>query len=211
MFGGAAVDEHEAAATSVDGRTARRDRNRVAVLDAVLDLFSAGDLDPGPEAVAARSGVSLRSVYRYVADREELARAAIARHIEKTEHLFVVPHLGEGTLPERIDRFVQARLRLHDAIAATHRAARLRAPTGPVVREQLESGRRRMRAQLREQFAPELRALGPRERRNVTAAADALTQMEALDHFRVTCGFSARVTRDVVTDALARLLGAKEN
>jgi len=36
-----------------DGRTARRDRNRLAVLDAVIELFAEGDLDPDPEAVAA--------------------------------------------------------------------------------------------------------------------------------------------------------------
>ena len=52
-------------ATQTDGRTARRDRNREAVLDAALALFTAGELEPTAAAVAERSGVSLRSVYRY--------------------------------------------------------------------------------------------------------------------------------------------------
>ena len=64
---------------SSDGRTARRDRNREAVLDAVLELFSEDAASPAPDDVAARSGVSLRSVYRYFDDMETLIRAAMAR------------------------------------------------------------------------------------------------------------------------------------
>jgi AcrR family transcriptional regulator len=196
--------------TALDGRTARRERNRVAVLDAVLDLFSEGDLDPSPEAVARRSGVSLRSVYRYVSNREELARAAIARHQEKMADRFVIEGLGEGTFAARVERFVDARLALHDAIAATHFAARMRAPTSPVIARQLETGRRRMRAQLDEHFAPELERMPPARRRNLAAAADALTQLEGIDHFRLRCGLSARVTRQVLVESLTRLLGTEE-
>jgi AcrR family transcriptional regulator len=193
--------------TALDGRTARRDRNRVAVLDAVIELFSEGDLDPSPEAVAARSGVSLRSVYRYVADKEDLARAAIDRHVERVGHLFLISDIGNGSLAARIDRFVDARLALYAAIAPTNRAARLRAPTAPVIERQLERARRQMREQLERHFAPELGRMPPRERRNVAAAADAVTQIESLDLYHLSYGFSARVTRDVLVAALARLLG----
>src|SRR5262245_27280839 len=121
-----------------DGRTARRERNRVAVLDAVLALFSEGDLRPTAEAVAHRSGVSLRSVYRYVADRGELVLAAIERHHAKIEDLFLIPDLGRGPLADRIERFVAARVTLYEAIAPTHRAARRLAPPNPLVAAQLD-------------------------------------------------------------------------
>ncbi|MDZ4824857.1 MAG: TetR/AcrR family transcriptional regulator [Actinomycetota bacterium] len=195
---------------AVDGRTARRERNRVAVLDAVLELFSEGDLDPSPGAVARRSGVSLRSVYRYVADREGLAREAIGRHQEKIAPLFVLHELGEGSFEERVGRFVAARMTLHDAIASTHLAARLRAPASPIIKERVETGRETMRAQLDRQFAPELRLLTAATRRNVATAADALTQLEGIDYFRLHCGLSSRVTRDVLVDALTRLLQTQE-
>ena len=192
--------------TAIDGRTARRDRNRVAVLDAVLDLFAEGELDPSPEAVARRSGVSLRSVYRYVADREDLTRAAIARHTEKVGRLVAIPGFGHGPLAERVERFVAARLRLYDAVAPVHRASRLRAPASPVIAEQLASGRIAMREQMEHQFAVELRPLAARERRNVGAAVDALTQLESLEHLRDHRGMSSRVARDVLVHALIRLL-----
>ena len=37
---------------SVDGRTARRDRNREAVLDAAIELFAEGVLSPSATQVA---------------------------------------------------------------------------------------------------------------------------------------------------------------
>jgi AcrR family transcriptional regulator len=193
---------------TVDGRTARRDRNRMAVLDAVLALFGEGDLDPSPEAVAARAGLSLRSVYRYVTDREDLARAAMALNLERSEPFFALPHIGEGPLPERIERFVASRVRLYDAIGATHRAARLRAPTGPVIRERLAWSRERMREQLEQQFAPELVGVGARKRRDLVAAADVLTQIEGIEHLRMHRAFSSRVTRDILVDGLTRVFGA---
>jgi AcrR family transcriptional regulator len=189
----------------VDGRTARRDRNRVAVLDAVLDLFSEGNLEPSPDEVARRSGVSLRSVYRYVADTDDLIRAAIGRHLEKLAPLLVIDDLGTGTFEHRLATFIDARLRVYEAIAATARASRLRAPTNELIRVQLQNGSRRFRAQLQRQFAVELDRLDPKRRKAVLAAADALTQIETLDVYRHQRRFSASETREMLLVALRAL------
>ena len=189
-----------------DGRTARRDRNRTVVLDAALSLFTEDNLFPTPEQVAQRSGVSLRSVYRYFADREELVRAAIDRHLERNEHLFGIPGGTDGTLDARVERYVDARLRLHDAIGATVRAARLRAPTSEPIRAQLATGRRLLREQLEAHFAADLDALAARDRLDALDAADALTQPEALDHLRHGLGRSAPATRRMLRLAFTRLL-----
>jgi len=190
----------------IDGRTARRDRNRVAVLDAVLDLFAEGDLAPSPDDVARRSGISLRSVYRYVADADDLIRAAIVRHQEKVERLFVIADVGEGSFEHRLETFLDARLRLYEAIAATSRAARLRAPTSEIIRDQLERGRRVLRAQVEQQFAPELGRLEPKPRRAVVAAADALTQIETIDLYRHHRRYSSGESREMLQIALRALL-----
>jgi AcrR family transcriptional regulator len=197
---GELIDEHD-----LDGRTARRDRNRVAVLDAVLELFSEGDLRPSPERVAARSGVSLRSVYRYVADRGDLIRAAVDRHLERVQPLFVIDGGGEGTIAVRVENFVRARMRGYEAIAATARASRLSAGTNELIRDQLDRARRLFGAQLEQQFAPELDLPEP-ERRAVLAAADALTQIETIDLYRVHRGYSATETHTLLVTALRMLL-----
>lgn len=195
----------------VDGRTARRDRNRLAVLDAVLELFTEGDLSPSPEAVAQRSGVSLRSVYRYVSDSDDLVRSAIDRHVEKVGPLFALEPIGEGTFGERVETFVSARLRLHKAIAPAARAAqartRMRAtPASEILRESLHARRGMLRMQLVRHFEAELTTFGS-QADAILAAADALTQIETIDWFVVDGGYTAAQTRDALVTGLHRLLG----
>jgi AcrR family transcriptional regulator len=199
----------DAVAEDLDGRSARRERNRVAVLDAVLQLFSEGNLEPAPDDVAQRSGVSLRSVYRYVANSDDLIRAAIARHTEKIAPLFVIDDLGDGPFERRLGAFVAARMRGYEAIASTARASRLRAPTNEIIREELERRRRWMRAQLERQFAPELDRLPPKTRRAVVSAADALTQIETIELYRHDRRFSSRETTEMLSVALRALLTRK--
>jgi AcrR family transcriptional regulator len=189
-----------------DGRSSRRDRNRIAVLDAVIELFAEGVVDPTPDAVATRVGLSTRSVYRYFEDREALVRAAIDRHLERMMPLFVIHGIGEGDLDERVDRFVTARLRLYEAVAPAFRAARVRGTEDEVIRDRVEATRRALREQTERQFAPELRGLTVSQRRARSAAVDALTQFDTLDLYRVHRGFSSTEARTLLAGALHALL-----
>lgn len=192
----------------VDGRTARRDRNRDDVLDAAISLFAEGDLEPSAAAVAERSGVSLRSVYRYYEDLESLLRAAIARSVEQNRPHFEVEGLGEGQLADRIDRLVSRRLALYGRVAGLARATVLRARTNDLVRDQLALRRAALRDQQDAMFAPELAVLPAPARAEVAAAIDLLIGMEALDLLIHTQLLSAEQAGRVVTRALRSLLGA---
>ncbi len=192
---------------AIDGRTARRDRNRDAVLDAVIELFTEGHVGLVAADVAERSGVSLRSVYRYFDDLEALARAAIARQMERFAPLAELPGLGEGSLDERIERIVDNRLRLYEAIGPTRRAAIQRAPANPILAEQLERTRVLLEEQVEAMFAPELTALSAAERSAVTPGVDLLLGFESFDQLRRIRGLSPAETRRVLHTALGRLLG----
>ena len=190
----------------VDGRSAIRDRNRNAVLDAVLALFSEDNLSPGPEEVALRAGLSARSVYRYFEDRDALSWAAIERQVERVLPLFRIPAIGQGDRVERIDRFVTVRLRLYDAVAATARATRMRATFDDVVRRQLEVTRAALLDQVERHFAAEFGLFDPATRRSRVAAVDTLTQFESLDHCRLHLDLRPSDIRAMLTDTLATLL-----
>ncbi|MCU1498605.1 MAG: putative TetR family transcriptional regulator [Acidimicrobiales bacterium] len=198
------VNDQDAA--NIDGRTARRDRNREAVLDAALDLFSEGHLNPSAPDVAARSGVSLRSVFRYYEDTEALLRAAMARNFERVSPLFHIADLGQGPLEERLERYVAGRLCLYEAVAPMARAAIVRAAGNALIAAQLDGTRSAGRAQLEEMFAPELTALPPPDRRAATAAADTLMQFESLEHLHVRGGLSPSETAAVLRSGLRSLL-----
>ena len=190
----------------VDGRSAIRDRNRNAVLDAVLDLFSEDNLAPGPEEVALRVGLSVRSVYRYFDDHDSLTRAAIARNIERVTPLFLLPAIGEGTRSDRVARFVDARLRLQSEVGATVRAARIRATFDPLVADDVDAARRFLHDQVARHFAPELSTGDPVRDRSRLAAVDALFTFESLDHYLVQRGLAPDEARTLLTEALEALL-----
>ena len=59
-------------AATQDGRTARAERTREKVVDAVLELLDGGDVRPTAERIAKRAGVSERTVFQHFADREAL-------------------------------------------------------------------------------------------------------------------------------------------
>ncbi len=189
-----------------DGRTARRDRNREAVLDAVLELFREDAVYPGPAEVAERSGVSLRSVYRYFEDMETLVRAAMARHLDRVQPLFLIESPGEGPLVDRIEELVDQRLRLYDAVAPMMRAALLRARSNELIRERLEETRRGLRRQVEEVFAPELGKLSAGDSRDVLAALDVLLEFESMEHLQRERAMTATDARRVLVRAVTSLL-----
>ena len=173
-----------AASAAVDGRRAGRQRNRNAVVDALLDLYQEGVVSPGAQDVADRSGVSRRSLFRYFDDMDELCRVAIDRHSARVSHLFEIADIGEGTLAARIDRIVRQRTQLFEAIAPVARIARLRAPFQPIIADELAHSAALLRAQLARHFARELDGLDPAARRETLAAADVLASFESFDLMR---------------------------
>jgi AcrR family transcriptional regulator len=195
-----------AQSADLDGRRARRGRNRETVVDALLELFTEGELSPSVAAVAERSGVSLRSVFRYFDDLDEMGRIAIERHTENVQHLFELPRIGEGSREDRIGALVSHRLRLYEAVAPIVRATILRAPFQPVIAENVARRRRYLRGQVEQQFAPELDRLATADRFAVAAAVDVLTSFETAELLFVDRGLSAEPAGEVMISSIDRLL-----
>lgn len=194
-------------AEAVDGRRAGRDRNLNAVVDALLDLFAEGNLRPGAEEIAARSGVSRRSVFRYFDDLDGLDRVATERQTRRVAHLLEIEREGEGSLRVRIDRIVAQRLRLFEVILPVGRVSRLRAPFEPVIAGELARSRKLFRRQVERQFAPELRALPRGERNAALGAAGVLCSFEAFELLRLGHDQSPKQIRDVMRRGLTAVFG----
>jgi AcrR family transcriptional regulator len=189
----------------VDGRRAGRDRNLSAVVDALLDLFTEGNLRPGADEIAARSGVSRRSVFRYFDDLDSLDRVAIERQSARVMHLLDVPDLGEGPVTVRIERLIAQRLRLFEAILPVARVSRLRAPFEPVVADELARSRTLFRRQIERHFNDELGVLARRDRNAILGAAEVLCSFEAYELLRLGHGQAPKQIGDVMRAGLERL------
>ncbi len=196
----------EEGAGRTDGRAARRQRNVDAVLDVVIELFGEDALFPTIEQVAQRSGLSLRSLYRYFADQSELLEAAIGRQQGIIRQLSHLPAIGQGPLDERIRSFVSTRLSVYDAVGHVMRASLANAPHHPRIRHQLQTGRNNQRGQFEMQFAPELAGRKPADRDAVLAAGDLLTQLESIDFLRRHRRLTVAEATTVLTTALHSLL-----
>lgn len=190
----------------VDGRTARRDRNRRAVLDAVIELFSEDNLSPGVHEVAQRSGVSLRSVYRYFEDLDALIMAAIERQLDRSRPLFVIDDLGVGPRDERIARFCARRVELFEGIRSVYAASTIRARMDRQVADGLAWARTKLGEQTEAMFEPELSALPADDARMLALTLDVLSQFDTLEHLRGDRRLSVDETVGYLVDAFADIL-----
>lgn len=166
-----------------DGRRARRERNREAVVDALLGLYRDGVLQPSTDQIAERAGISARSLFRYFDDVDDLCRVAISRQIQHVGSLYFVDVDPDLDLPDRVASFVAQRLDLYEAMSWVGVVARTREPFQPLIATELREARSILRRQIRQVFAAELDRIssesGAAEADRVVAAADVLCSFEA--------------------------------
>jgi AcrR family transcriptional regulator len=186
--------------SDVDGRRLRRSNNRDAVLDALGELFAEGNYQPSTAEIAERAGLSLRSLFRYFDDVDDLYRAAIERALDAARPLLDVGVAADAPPAVKIEHVVAARMRLYDAIEPAARAARACAHRHDVVAAQIAESRSFLRHQLAKLFASELE--GPR-----LAVVDALLSFESHQLLRHAQRLSRPKAAAALTDALGALLG----
>jgi AcrR family transcriptional regulator len=188
-----------------DGRAARAERTRTAVVDALLDLIEAGNLQPAAPAVAERAGVSLRIVYHHFEDLTKLFATAAARHSERVLS-DIVPLANDGPFATRVDAFVQQRARLYERIFNMRRAGRLLEHSTPLVGETLKLVRAYKREAAAQLFVQELEAMPPslkRERTHALGAVTSFNTWEALRaHQQLSLEEARRVWRAMISAVL---------
>jgi TetR/AcrR family transcriptional regulator, regulator of autoinduction and epiphytic fitness len=195
------------AAQKIDGRTARARRTREAIVDAVLGLLDAGELRPSVEDIAARAGVSPRSVFQHFGDRETLLRAVGMRQAERVSHL--VEHLPDtGPFEERLEAFLDQRARVLEFITPVRRSALLNEPFSPDSHVGLQAFRAFKRAEAERVFAPELGAHSPAEREQLVRALGAATDWSTWESLRAHQGLSVADACAVMRRTIVALLGS---
>lgn len=201
MADAAATDE----APSIDGRRARRERNRTAVVNSVFALIAEDGATPTVEAIAGRAGVSVSSIFRYFDNLDDLHRQTIEHHFARVAPLFSIPSIGDGDRDARITRFADARLDLYDAIAPVARVARSRAVDVPLIALSLAAARTQMAGQAREHFGAEVTNRTPARADDLVGLIDALTSFEAWDLLTTVHGRTRVQVRRAWTSALDAL------
>jgi len=191
-----------------DGRTVRAERTRQALVDSLLGLLDEGQRTPTAAAVAARAGVSERSVFQHFPDREALFEAVAREQYDR-----VVPTLrpvdSSLPLPERIEQFTQQRARLYELIGGVRRAALLIEHESSSVAGWLATARQAKAAEAERVFRRELDAVPGDEREPLRAALIALCSWAAWESWRTHQRLSIARSRTALAAGLTALLGQR--
>lgn len=171
-------------AAPIDGRRARRERGRVAVIDAMFELLQEGKVPPGADAIAERSGVSVASIFRYFDGIDDLQLQTLERFRARFGPLIATTIEGDG--PDRIAGLVDARLKLYEQAGAIMAVGRLRALEHQPLVEAAARTRGALADQVRATFAVETAGRTPARAADLVAVIDALTSLESWDVMRKT-------------------------
>jgi len=166
-----------------DGRSARSDRTREALVSAVLALVDAGNLQPTAQEIAKQAGVSARSVFQHFPEREQLWDAVAWAQFGRLRERFKPPP-AVGSFETRLEAFVAQRCEFYETITPVRRAALLREPFSPTAHAWLQEVRRAKRAQMLDVFTAELEAFEEPRRGEVAAALGAATSWSAWEALR---------------------------
>ncbi|MEU5789818.1 TetR/AcrR family transcriptional regulator [Micromonospora purpureochromogenes] len=188
----------------VDGRSARAERTRTAIVDAHLALIDEGDLRPTGERIAERAGVSLRTLWTNFKDMETLF-AATGRRVSERQESMVRPISPELPLTRRIGEFSTQRARMLEVLAPSARASALREPFSPQLRRNREGNIARVRGEIETVFGPELAHAGPGREQLLDALTVAST-WSAWSMMRDAMGLDVEAARATLTRILGALL-----
>lgn len=135
-----------------DGRHARTERTRGAIVGALLDLAERGILAPTAQQIADAAGVALRSIRQHFKTRESLLLAAAQEYARRAGPR---PPPIERALPleARLVAFARARSRELESSAPLRRAAELAEGDSPTVQETMARTRRARRREIAILFA----------------------------------------------------------
>lgn len=168
------------------------ERTRAAILDAAQELFRADPaLDPSLDALAARAGVSTRTVIRQFGSKEGLLEAAIAAGVEASQ---ATRHAEPGDVEGAVRAIVTHYEGMGDdvirwlALADRH----------PFVRRVTERGTESHHAWVEEVFAPDLDGLPRGERRARRAALATATDVYVWHLLRRREGLGREATREAM-------------
>jgi AcrR family transcriptional regulator len=198
-----------ASKAEADGRRLRAARNYEAVVSAVLEIARECPPKviylPSAAEVAARAGVSERTVFRHFADLNALFVAAASR-IKPIQDAYIGPRPDDPRVADRIAELVRLRSKLYEEIAPVRRVAIHLSHTHPMLVEQLAQSFAAARAQVADVFAPELARVDARRRLVLLDALDLATSWASWDSLRVVQDCSVPRTRLIMTEVLTDLI-----
>lgn len=181
----------------MDGRVARGERNRAAMIDAALALTAENNSFPTAQMIAARAGVATRSVFHHFPDLDALFAAAAETQGDRYWSRLRPPEPGLP-LEARLAVAVAQRAELFEAISPVRRVAALHEHESTALAARMADARAALRRHLRRALVPEITTLD----RPTQAVLEAAASWEMWDVLRRHQGLSVAAATKAVTTML---------
>lgn len=190
---------------NTDGRIARGERTREAILDAHTGLLCEGVLKPTGKLLAERAGISLRTLWSNYSDLEAVMRASTAHWLERDAALQVTI-APDQHLDRRLEAYCRMRVARLEHIAPAARSAALGEPFSPALQASRREHVQRVRDDIEQVFAPELTAAGGR-RDALAAALFILSSWPSWSSLRDDLSLDVPAAESVMRESIASLVG----
>ena len=188
-----------------DGRSARSQRSRRAIVEAMRALHAEGDLRPTAPRVAERAGVSVRTVWQQFADMETLLVEANRRDAEILRSLSerIDP---DQPLAERVAMFTGQRARVLEQMTPSWRAARIHGAFSAELKRNKARTLATGKADLERVFTPELAEIAGNKRQQLLDGLHAISIWSFWESLRTELGLSPEQARELLRATFTALL-----
>lgn len=189
----------------LDGRLARSQRTRAAVIEALIGLLEEGEFKPPAKVIAERSGVSTRSIFQHFPDLETLFTAAVAHGVNQFAPL-VQPISDHLALPARINALARQRVELFEKAGNVYWAGQIAAPLSDTLRDTFRRVEYILRVQIEVALKPELIRLRKPKRMAIVARLAAVVGFHGWYGLRRVQGLTPGETRAAMVSFIASQL-----
>ena len=117
-----------------DGRRERSRSSRRRIIEAMMDLIAAGDVNPSAAKVAEQAGVGLRTVFRHFDDKDSIYREIDELLWQAYGPAFEAPFQSE-TWQAKLLELIARRARMYEEIAPFRIASSLQRYSSPALME----------------------------------------------------------------------------
>jgi AcrR family transcriptional regulator len=173
------------------------------IVDAMIDLIDEGNPRPTSRQVAARAGVSIRTVFHHFGDLDVLFRSAAGLHLWRHRSLVTTPP-SHGPIEARIQALCHQRRQLFEVIGPVLRVAHARSQGSAGLREMLAQHRSRLRQQLARTLGPEIAAGGTEDK--MLDTLELTTGWQSWSALRFEAGHTASSAEEFLVQTVTRML-----
>ncbi|GEP54813.1 TetR/AcrR family transcriptional regulator [Reyranella soli] len=191
--------------SSPDGRRLRSERTKQSIMEAYIELLRERPEIPTAAQIAARAGISTRSVFERFVDLQGLSLATVDHAFAMGEAQAVARNI-DGDRQTRVRSHVETRAQTCEHWLPVWRVVIANLGRLDALRERVRFIRQVIVKRMELMYRPELEGLPAQERRDLLIALEALVDFESWGRMRESHGLSFDEACSVWMRMIDRLL-----